>query len=45
MNNARSSWKQVVAENRIVLLLALVFAVMSFIAPYFLAPHNQTTIL
>ena len=45
MNSASSNWRQLAAENRIVLLLALVFAVMSVIAPHFLTLHNQTTIM
>ena len=45
MSNARPSWQAVLAENRIFVLLALVFVVMTVIAPHFATLANQTTIL
>ena len=45
MSNRGFSWRQALGESRIFVLLALVFAGMTVMAPHFLTVHNQTTIM
>ena len=46
MNSSSTrAWRTTLADNRIFVMLAVVFTVMTVIAPHFLTAHNQTTIM